>query len=234
MGLALQWLLFFVTQNSMAPSVNVVDGFLSPLEVIELQTLMRSASCVDGAGTAGRWAEPVKRNNQVVSESIVAAGEGIVSKLFESRPVASVAYPYRAIHPMFLQYNQGDFYGRHEDNPLQAGMRADLSYTLFLSEPDEYEGGDLVLGKTGYRLSAGTLLLYDAGLPHEVTPVTAGVRLVAVGWVQSVVRAPENRSLLRRFFAALEPLSHEMGLSHPSFMELNAIRNDLMRRWAEI
>ena len=121
--------------------------------------------------------------------------------------------------------------------PFSRGLRADVSYTLFLSDTTEYDGGGLQLGPDGgsaHRLPAGGLILYDSGTPHQVETVTRGTRLAAVGWIQSVIRDPAQRELLGSFYRTLSNLDELVGSGHPVFQELNRIRNQLMRRWTDL
>lgn len=108
-----------------------------------------------------------------------------------------------------------------------------MSYTLWLSPPESYDGGELCLGeKARLKENAGTIVLYDSGTPHSVLTVREGSRVVAVGWLQSMVRAPQDRSLLRRFYSSLRSLKEVAG-GTDAFQELHAVRNELARRWLE-
>lgn len=214
----------------------VVERFLAPDSLAMYRQYLRGCSFEDGGASAGPWARPLKRNKQADAEQARALGAQLVRQLFDETRVARAVYPHRAVQPVFNRYDEGDAYGRHEDNPIQSGLRADVSFTLFLSEPDEYEGGALRVGDAGtpHRLAAGDLLLYDAGTPHEVEPVRAGTRLAAVGWLQSVVRDPERRQMLRAFYRSLEAISDRVDLRDEAFVDLNRVRNQLMRMWAEL
>ncbi len=212
----------------------VIEQFLKADTLAMYRTFLRGCSFEDGAVSAGAWARPLKRNKQAAGDQARALGSQLVRSLFDDQRVARSTYPHRAVQPVFNRYDSGDAYGRHEDNPIQSGLRADLSFTLFLSGPDEYEGGALVVGDQPYRLPAGDLLIYDAGTPHEVEPLRSGTRLAAVGWLQSVVRDPSRREMLRSFYRSLDALSGRVDLRDEAFVELNRVRNQLMRMWAEI
>lgn len=211
----------------------IVD-FVAPPRLRGFREVLSAARFEDGRVSAGAWAEPAKRNKQAIAEGVAPLADEVVQTLFKHKLVGRHAYPLRTTRPLFNRYVEGDYYRTHEDNPLQSGMRADLSYTLFLSEPDEYDGGALVLDGESFREAAGSLLLYPSGTPHQVDPITRGMRLAAVGWIQSLVRDQERRSLLSGFSAAMTSLRERHGADDPALTELNRVRNQLMRRWAEM
>jgi PKHD-type hydroxylase len=215
----------------------VIEDFLPAETLADWRCRIAQARFEDGGVSAGRWAQGVKRNKQARSREVEQFGAALVGRLFEDERIARSVYPYRATQPLFNRYDAGDFYGLHEDNPIQSGLRADVSYTLFLSDTADYEGGGLRLGPgagTIYRLQGGGLILYDAGTPHQVEPVTDGTRLAAVGWIQSVVRDPAQRALLRSFYRALSDLDGLVGSNHSAFCDLNRIRNQLTRAWVDL
>ncbi len=192
---------------------------------------------VDGRESAGRWGRQLKRNRQLdpkVSEQIV---KPILDHIMADARVQIASLPARAVVPTVSIYVAGDHYLPHVDNPVQSGsMRADVSYTLFLSPVDSYEGGALRLttGSLAHdvRLGAGDLILYPSGTIHEVLPVISGRRVAVVGWIQSVIRNAANRQILARFRAALDQLFPMTGGS-TLFQDLASIEADLVRRWME-
>jgi PKHD-type hydroxylase len=214
----------------------VIRGFLAPERVRAFRAALAAARFEDGAVSAGSWARSAKHNKQALPGDVESLAEEVVARLFEHREVNRHAYPHRTTRPLFNRYDEGDHYHAHEDNPLQSGMRADLSYTLFLSEPDDYQGGALCLDGVGasFREPAGDLVIYPTGTLHRVEVVTRGCRLAAVGWIQSVLRDHQQRALLASFSGALATLRERSPEDDVAIAELNRVRNQLMRDWAEI
>ena len=213
----------------------VVENFLTPDRLQDIARLLKQKTFEDGNISAGRWARQAKKNKQANMAEAEPLGKMLVDLLFEDKRIARSIYPHRTVQPLFNRYGSGDYYALHEDNPIQSGIRADISYTLFLSDPATYEGGALCLNHSEkYRLPAGSLLLYNAGIPHEVEEITRGVRLAAVGWIQSVVRDPVQRMLLRSFYQSMHTVEKRLGVDHSDFHQLNRIRNQLMRMWADL
>jgi len=190
---------------------------------------------IDGASTAGRWEGQHKHNAQARREPIEPLCEAVLDELLRNRTLCNRTLPHEAVQPMLNRYRAGDFYGPHEDSPIQSGIRADLSYTLFLSEPSAYEGGELVLGDgpTAMRVKppSRALVCYPSGTLHQVLPVTRGERLALVGWMQSVVRDPARRELLCELRETTDAIAAR-GDAQPDVASLSRVYGGLLRSWA--
>lgn len=180
---------------------------LNPDDVQRVREGLARAPFQDGKATAGPVARKVKQNQQAIgADSGVDALARFVRDALKRHPVFSAyARPAAWSRIMFSKYGPGDAYGLHTDDAFMAAdgggrLRTDLSFTLFLSDPDTYEGGALLIddldGEHEHRPQAGDAVLYDTGRLHRVTPVTSGERLAAVGWIESVVRSDAQRELL--------------------------------------
>lgn len=185
----------------------VIEEVLGAADVLAVREALAEAVFRDGRATAGRAAMQVKRNEQARGDDpgVLAAGRRVRLALEGHRIMRTLVRPLRWSAPMFSRYGPGHAYGLHADN---AGMfdtdgwpmRTDVSFTLFLSDPETYTGGELFIedgvGGRAFRPPAGSAVFYLTGLLHRVTPVTAGERLACVGWVQSLVRRPDQREIL--------------------------------------
>ncbi len=201
--------------------------------------LANDALFEDGKKTAGRLARQVKSNLQGQADSVEA--RGVISKIEKAllaNPVfASAALPHKFARILLSCYQPGMYYGPHVDAPIVDGARTDLAFTLFLSDPESYQGGELVLqkhdGEEVIKLPAGSLVLYPATSIHHVADVTEGKRLAAVGWIQSRVRSAEQREILFDLNYALANLPQEETTSKIRLSLLKA-RNNLVRQWSDI
>lgn len=215
-----------------------LQGVLAPEDVARVVQGLAAASFRDGRKTAGGDARKVKANLQADgSDEKVAALADFVRKAIERHPVfTAYARPARWSRLMFNRYGPGQAYGVHVDDPMMGAgverLRTDLSFTLFLSDPAAYEGGGLVVdgldGEREARLAAGDMVLYPTGELHRVEPVTAGERLACVGWIQSLIRRPDQREILfdlSRVRAGLSPGDARLTLD-------KSIAN-LVRLWGE-
>lgn len=189
-----------------------------------------------GAETAGRYAREVKTNAQLDSASPLfdALAQQVIDALQANALFKAVALPM-AIHSLlFSRCGPGEGYGRHVDNAFMPGGRADLSFTVFLSDPANYSGGELVLelpqGDHAVRLPAGHAVVYPSSYLHRVEPVRAGVRYVAVGWVQSAVRSPEQREMIFELDTACRTLAAKHGRSDELDL-LYRCQTNLLRLW---
>jgi PKHD-type hydroxylase len=188
----------------------------------------------DGQPSAGPWGAGLKHNAQLSKEHGRQLAP-MVLRLLEGPALRQVLIPTSATQPTFNRYEKGGRYGRHVDAAVQGGIRADISYTLFLSDPDEYDGGELCVHQDGqqkaYKESAGSLLAYTSGAAHEVKEVTRGVRYAAVGWIQSGVADDRQRELLFAFQDALERLNSESAPEPRDVAALREVYSNLVRLW---
>lgn len=181
-----------------------IREILKPSEVDEVTSFLSGGRFVSGERTAGWAARPVKHNLQLPAEdpAHAEATRLILERLSDHSVFQNAALPKVLRPPVFNRYETGMQYGRHVDNAIMGtpAARADISYTLFLSAPADYEGGELVIedaeGDRGFKLDAGDVVLYPSTYLHRVETVTSGTRLAAVGWVQSLCRNPAHRELL--------------------------------------
>lgn len=211
-----------------------------PLQVI-VQAL-REANFVDGKLTAGLHARRVKSNQELESSS-EAAGylqKIVMGNLYNHAQFRSAALPHRVAAPLFAKYGSQMTYGEHIDDPVMGEgqrFRCDIAVTVFLNEPDEYEGGELVVrtsfGEQSVKLAGGDGVLYPASSLHRVDPVRAGERLVAVTWVQSLVRDPAQREILYELGQAREALMASAPDGAQTAQVDHAYTN-LVRMWADV
>ena len=204
-----------------------------------------SAPWVDGRVTAGHQGAPVKRNQQIEETSAPARelGQLIVAELERNALFISAALPHRVYPPMFNRYGEGMQFGTHVDGAVRSipgsgqKLRTDLSATLFLSAPDSYGGGELVierdLGAETVKLAAGDLLVYSAGSRHRVGAVTGGVRMAAVFWIQSLIRDHAQREQLFELDRTIQRLT-ELGSDPASLVRLAGHYHALLRLWSEV
>jgi len=220
-----------------------VPQVLNATALADCRRTLLQASWVDGAVTAGFQSVQVKRNRQLPQDSPAARqlGEIVLDALDASPLFASAALPARVYPPLFNRYEGGEHFGNHVDNAVRRvpatghRVRTDVSATLFLSDPEEYEGGELVIDDTYgphvVKLPAGHLVLYPGSSLHRVRPVTRGMRLAAFFWVQSLVREDAQRSILFDLDMAIIRLRQKQGDSE-EIVSLTAVYHNLLRRWA--
>ncbi|MGY3697805.1 PKHD-type hydroxylase [Bradyrhizobium sp. USDA 3240] len=225
-----------------------IPNVLSKADVADFRRIMDASDWEDGRSTAGAASAMVKRNEQLPPDSEVARqlGNRILSALSASPRFISAAIPLRIFPPLFNRYaaSDGHHFGLHVDNAVRGdrltGMRirTDLSVTLFLSEPEEYDGGELVIedlyGSHEIKLPAGDLVVYPASSLHLVTPVTRGVRVASFFWLQSMVRDAHARSLIFDLDTAIQALVERLGRDDPETVKLTGIYHNLIRHWAEV
>jgi PKHD-type hydroxylase len=220
-----------------------IDDVLEAEELKKVRTAVAGMTFADGKATAGYRAQRVKNNLQVDREKSPQAtemGELVRNGLRRNAEFRRVALPRVVRQPMFSMYKSGMEYGRHVDDALmgtQPRIRSDLSVTVFLNSPAEYDGGELVIespfGEQAVKLPAGAAVVYPSSTLHRVTPITRGERLAAVTWVQSFVRDPSQRELLhdldtvRHSMARLAPEAPETDLAFKCYV-------NLMRLWTEV
>ena len=221
-----------------------VPEVLTPAELARCREVLGRAPWEDGRATAGHQSARVKQNLQLPQASAEARelGELVLAALGRSATFGTAALPQRVLPPLFNRYEGGGTFGAHVDNalrtsPLAEGrIRTDISGTLFLSDPEGYEGGELVVedtyGSHAVKLPAGDLVLYPASSLHHVTPITRGTRLASFFWVQSLVRDTTRRALLFDMEAAVGALLRETP-DHPALVVLTGTYNNLLRMWAD-
>jgi len=216
----------------------VIGNLLSAAEIKTVLSALKRARFEDGRATAGFAARLVKRNRQAESsDRSLETVRKLLAERILGHEVFRLAVRPKALSALLLsRYEMGMHYGSHVDDPLIDGMRADVAFTLFLSDPKSYAGGELVIesaaGEEAVKLPAGSLVAYPATSLHHVADVTRGTRLAAVGWARSYVRDPARRELLfeldsaRRQMFAREGKTAEFDLVSKSFA-------NLMRMWVE-
>lgn len=224
----------------------VIDTLLTPSEIESARRLIASTRWVDGAQTAGIQAAQVKNNQQIADDApeLPALRQLVLQGLQRSAMFWTAALPLKILPPHFNRYTDtSNSYGSHTDCAMRTlpetqgqYVRSDISATLFLSDPQNYEGGVLTLedtfGNHGVKLAAGSLVLYPSSSVHAVTPVTAGERLACFMFIQSMVRDPVQRRLLYNMDMALLKLREELG-ENPALVELTGCYHNLLRQWAE-
>jgi PKHD-type hydroxylase len=222
-----------------------LPNVLTPALVNEARQLLSAAEWIDGRATAGHQGARVKDNEQLPVEHPVArqAGEMILRALNANPLFMSAALPLHILPPMFNRYSGGQTFGTHVDGSIRIvpgtghRIRTDLSATLFLASPEEYEGGELVVedtyGSKSVKLPAGHMILYPATSLHHVTPVTRGTRLCSFFWIQSMIRNDGHRTLLFDMDVAIQRLGTE-NTAHPSVVSLTGVYHNLVRQWAEM
>jgi PKHD-type hydroxylase len=222
-----------------------IPGVLTPAEAARFRERLEAAAWVDGKETAGPQSALVKRNRQLAVSAPEAAALGgeVLDRLGRHQGFIAAALPARVVPPLFNRYEAGMGFGDHIDNAIRFDVsggrryRTDLSATLFLSNPADYDGGELMvedgLGHRAVKLPAGDLALYAATTVHHVTPVTRGVRLASFFWVQSLVRAPDQRQVLRELDQGVVEIRAALGDDHPSVIRLTGVYHNLLRQWAE-
>jgi PKHD-type hydroxylase len=222
-----------------------VPNVLNDRQVTQCRELMHRASWIDGRVTAGHQSAVVKNNRQLAENSSETRelGEVIVAALERSPLFITAALPLRVFPPLFNRYEGGESFGAHLDNAIRQvpgtpyRIRTDLSATLFLSAPGDYEGGELVIedvyGAHTAKLPAGDMVLYPASSLHHVQPVTRGVRLASFFWVQSMVRDDGQRTLLFDLDMAINKVSQALP-NHGAVVELTNCYHNLLRQFAEV
>jgi PKHD-type hydroxylase len=222
-----------------------IPDVLTAAQVEAARAALAGADWVDGRVTAGFQSARAKDNMQLPEDHPVARGLGdmIVTALERTPLFVSAALPLRVFPPLFNRYGGGQSFGTHVDNAIRQvkgtphRIRTDLSATLFLTSPDDYEGGALTVedrfGVHAVRLPAGHLVLYPASSLHHVTPVTRGERIAAFFWIQSMVRDDGKRTLLFDLDTAIQRLGADVP-DHQAVVQLTGVYHNLIRQWAEL
>lgn len=221
-----------------------VPNVLTAEQVAECRRRLDAADWVDGRITAGHQSAKAKDNAQLPEDSPVARqlGQMILAALERNPLFLAGALPLKIFPPLFNRYAGGQSFGNHVDNAIRQvrntphRVRTDISATLFLASPSEYDGGELTIddtyGSHGVKLPAGDLVLYPSTSLHRVQPVTRGARVAAFFWIQSMVRDDGERTLLFDLDLAIQRLGGDQP-EHPALVQLTGIYHNLLRRWAD-
>jgi len=224
-----------------------VPGVLTPDELARVRALvLASDQWADGNATSGEQAAMAKRNRQLPEDSPPAAEAGaLIRDAVRRSPLfMSAALPHTVYPPLFNRYGVADAFDDHVDNamrfhrPTGIRIRTDLSATLFLTDPEDYDGGELIVEDTygvhEVKLQAGDMILYPATSLHRVQPITRGVRTSSFFWVQSLVRDDGERTLLFDMDLAIQQLAAQVGQAAPAIVAMTGAYHNLLRRWAEL
>ena len=224
-----------------------IPDVLTPTELAAMRAALASAAWIDGRATVGAQGAQVKRNQQLDDHSPLRKqlGDVVLAALAASPLFHAATLPKRILPPRFNRYEGGGEYGFHVDGAVMgvAGpdtmheqMRSDVSCTLFLNEPDDYEGGELIIsdsyGEHDVKLPAGDLIVYPSSSLHRVAPVTRGARLASFFWVQSLVRDGEQRGMLLDLDRSIQSFT-QVGADRDNVLRLTNLYHNLLRRWAE-
>lgn len=220
-----------------------IASVLSPRDLARIRKKADALDWVDGTRTAGGRARTVKHNQQANLRSV--PGEALhvfMMQAVSNHPVLNAAaQPARFSRLMLSRTGPGDYYGRHVDNARVGSgedrVRTDMSFTLFLSDPESYDGGELVVESQGgahaAKPAAGDLVLYPSGDIHEVRPVTRGERLACVGWIECAVRDPQAREALFELENLRAALAAKLPADNPEHLVLDKVIANLVRRWSD-
>ncbi len=223
-----------------------IPDVLSKQEVADFRRIMDAEAWEDGRSTAGAQSAQVKQNEQLPPDGATSRklGERVLKALAANPLFISAAVPLHIFPPLFNRYVPGKYFGEHVDNCIRGDhltglrIRTDLSVTLFLSEPDEYDGGELVIdeynGSQRIKLPAGHLVLYPSTSLHMVTPVTRGARVSSFFWLQSMIKETHARRLIFDMDNTIQDLVGRLGVNDPEVRKLTNIYHNLVRYWAEL
>lgn len=224
-----------------------IPEVFSKAEVKALRARLEAGLWADGNATSGHQSATAKKNLQLPEDSDVAKEvSALVVQALNANPMfVAAALPHTIFPPLFNRYEGGGEFGLHVDNAIRQSrtsgairIRSDLSATLFLSEPEDYDGGELIIeemyGSQAIKLPAGDLVLYPSKSLHRVTPVTRGARVSSFMWMQSLVRDDADRETLFRLDIATQRVSSERGPKDQAVIELTGVYHNLLRRWTEV
>ena len=226
--------------------LTVVPGVLSADELARVRAIVDAGPWADGNATSGAQSALAKRNEQLPEDSAAAreAGALVLDALGRSALFVAAALPLKVFPPLFNRYTGGQAFGRHVDSAVRIRrgsdfrIRSDLSATLFLVDPADYDGGELVIegafGEQQVRLPAGDLVVYPASSLHRVEPVTRGTRVASFFWIQSMVRDEGARRILFDLDAGVQAVAGALGQDDAATIRLTGVYHNLLRRWAEL
>lgn len=222
-----------------------IPAVLDAAALARVRGIIDVADWIDGNATSGYQSALAKRNRQLPEDSAAAreAGQMVLAALGASPLFFAAALPLKIFPPLFNAYEGGETFGVHVDNAvrIQRGsefrLRSDLSATLFLEDPEAYDGGELVVetqfGAQAVKLPAGHMLLYPSSSLHRVEPVTRGRRVASFFWIQSMVRDTEARRSLFELDTAIQTIAQDRGHDDPAIIQLTGVYHNLLRRWAD-
>ncbi|MBB5715004.1 Fe2+-dependent dioxygenase [Sphingomonas aerophila] len=222
-----------------------IPDVLDAAALARVRGMIDAADWIDGNATSGEQSALAKRNEQLPEDSAAAreAGGAVLDALARSALFVAAALPLKVFPPLFNRYAGGQAFGTHVDNAIRIRrgsdfrIRADLSATLFLAEPDSYDGGELVVedvfGEQRVKLPAGHMVLYPASSLHRVEPVTRGTRVASFFWIQSMVRDDGARRILFDLDRATQAVATDKGQGDPTTVQLTGVYHNLLRRWAD-
>jgi PKHD-type hydroxylase len=223
-----------------------IPQVLSKDEVAALRAVIDAGQWIDGNRTSGFQAALAKANLQLdhASPEGLEAGRRITEALGRNLLFLAAALPQTILPPLFNRYGPGQLFRDHVDNSIRrdpvtgANIRTDLSATLFLAEPETYDGGELIVedryGVHSVKLGAGDMVLYPASSLHRVTPITRGERVASFFWIQSLVRRDDQRTLLFDLDMAIQRLAATVGQDDASIVSMTGVYHNLLRMWAEV
>jgi PKHD-type hydroxylase len=223
-----------------------IPQVLTKVQVVECRAILDAGPWVDGNLTSGFQAARAKTNEQLPQDSEAARNVGkAILRALEGNPLfVSAALPNFILPPMFNRYGEGMGFKDHVDNAVRRDpvsgrrLRTDLSATLFLEEPENYDGGELVVndlyGDHVVKLEAGDMILYPSSSLHHVTPVTRGVRTSSFFWIQSLIRDDAKRTLLLEMDVAIQRLARKVEADDEGVLALTGVYHNLLRQWAEV
>jgi PKHD-type hydroxylase len=222
-----------------------IPDLVTPGQLAGIRAMIDTADWTDGNATSGAQSALAKRNEQLPEESEAArrAGCVVLDALAASPLFVAAALPLKVFPPLFNRYAGGQAFDNHVDSAVRIRrgsdfrIRSDLSATLFLADPESYEGGELVIedrfGPQQVKLPAGHLALYPASSLHRVSAVTRGTRIASIFWIQSMIRDDGARRLLFDLDAAVQAVAADRGQADPVIVQLTGVYHNLLRRWAE-
>ena len=222
-----------------------IPDVVTPDQLAEIRALIDAADWIDGNATSGAQSALAKRNEQLPEESEAArrAGGMVLDALAASPLFVAAALPLKVFPPLFNRYADGQAFDDHVDNAIRIRrgsdfrIRSDLSATLFLADPDSYDGGELVIedrfGAQQVKLPAGHMALYPASSLHRVAAVTRGTRIASFFWIQSMIRDDGARRILFDLDSAVQAVAADRGQGDGAVVQLTGVYHNLLRRWAE-
>ena len=220
-----------------------IENLLDAATVARMRTKLDGAEWIDGRGTVGPQGAQVKRNQQLADASPIrmALGREVLAACARHPEFHAVTLPAKILPPLFNRYADGGTYGAHIDGAVMAladgsQLRSDIACTVFLADPEGYDGGELIVddtyGEHEVKLPAGDAIVYPASSLHRVEPVTRGVRVAAFFWIQSLVREEAQRRTLLQIDAAVRKLA-VTGADSDAVKQLTGVYHNLLRQWSE-